>query len=207
MPSAILDPLGRVEVTLAAGDALAVYSLGSFFVYQKGTYNNVPDQLSLLTDTGPISAGSAGSYVSSTFASGAVLVIEAYGGREVRYETGASAAVKNPRLAAPVQPTPGVLNATGTLTAAMLLSGIVTSTSGAAVAATLDTGAIMEAASDWGADDSITWSVINTGGNTFTVTASAGHTIVGVAAVVTVTSALFRTRRSAASTFITYRLA
>jgi hypothetical protein len=48
--------------------------------------------------------------------------------------------------------------------------------------------------------------VINTGGNTFTVTAATGHTIVGVAAVVTVTSGNFRTRKTAADTFITYRM-
>jgi hypothetical protein len=118
---------------------------------------------------------------------------------------GASASVFE-RQSGPYQPTPGVLNATGALTAALILGGIVTSTTGAAVAATLDTGTAMDAAATFAVDDAFDWSVINTGGNTFTVTAAAGHTIVGVAAVVTVTSALFRTRKTAANTFVTYRI-
>src|SRR6185369_5116660 len=84
------------------------------------------------------------------------------------------------------QPTPGTLNATGALTLALLQTRIVTSTTGAAVVATLDTGTVMDAAQTWAVGDSIDWNVINTGGNAFTVTAAAGHTIVGVAAVATV---------------------
>jgi hypothetical protein len=99
------------------------------------------------------------------------------------------------------------LNATGTLTAALIYTKIVTSTTGAAVTATLDTGTVMDASATWAINDSFDWSIINTGGNTLTVTAATGHTIVGVAAVVTVTSATFRTRKTAANTFVTYRLA
>lgn len=108
------------------------------------------------------------------------------------------------------QGAPGVLDATGTLTAAMIRARIVTSTSAAAVAATLDTGAAMDtafaAAFAVAVDGSVDWQVINTGPNTFTVTASVGHTIVGAAAVTTATSSLFRSRRTAANTWITYRL-
>jgi len=49
--------------------------------------------------------------------------------------------------------------------------------------------------------------VINTGGsNAFTVTAATGHTIVGAAAVAASSSGLFRTRKTAANTFVTYRI-
>jgi hypothetical protein len=75
------------------------------------------------------------------------------------------------------------------------------------VAATLDTGTVMDAAGTFAVDDSFDWAIINTGGNTLTVTASTGHTIVGTATVVTVVSARFRTRKTAANTFVTYRLA
>lgn len=109
-------------------------------------------------------------------------------------------------LASQYQATPVALNATGAITAAAIFGGILTSTTGAAVAGTVPTGAVMEAATNLAVGDSFDWSVINTGGNTFTVTAATGHTLVGVAAVVTVTSALFRTVKTAASTFITYRL-
>lgn len=54
--------------------------------------------------------------------------------------------------------------------------------------------------------DSIDWAVINTGPNTFTVTADTDHTLVGAGAVATATSGLFRTRKTAANTFVTYRI-
>ncbi len=38
------------------------------------------------------------------------------------------------------------------------------------------------------------------------VVSAYGHTVVGAGAVATATSGLFRTRKSAASTFITYRI-
>ncbi len=65
----------------------------------------------------------------------------------------------------------------------------------------------MDAAAEFADDDSFDWSVINTGPNTFTVTAATDHTIVGAAAVATATSGLFRTRKTAANTFVTYRVA
>jgi hypothetical protein len=106
-----------------------------------------------------------------------------------------------------VQSAPGTLNATGTLTAALILGGIVTSTTASAVTATLDTGAVMDAVTDMAADDGFLWAAINTGGsNAFTVTASSGHTIVGAGAVTASTSGRFLTRKTAADTFVTYRL-
>ena len=44
------------------------------------------------------------------------------------------------------------------------------------------------------------------GANAFTVTAATGHTIVGAAAVANSTSGRFRTRKTAANTFVTYRI-
>lgn len=105
------------------------------------------------------------------------------------------------------QGAPGTLNATGTLTKALIEGGIVTSTTAAGVTATLDTGAVMDTGSDLGVGDSFDWSAINTGANAFTVTAAAsGHTVVGAGAVAAGTSGLFRTRKTAAETFVTYRI-
>lgn len=108
-----------------------------------------------------------------------------------------------------VQGTPGTLNATGTLTAALIASKIVTSTTAAAVTATVDTGTAMDTALSGtvAIGEAIDWSVINTGPNTFTVTAASGHTIVGAGAVATATSGSFRSKRTAANTWVTYCLA
>jgi len=122
---------------------------------------------------------------------------------QVFYNVGTAAIVPE----YPFQPTPGTLNATGTLTAALIFGGIVTSTTTAAVTATLDTGAIMDAAGTFAIGDFVDWTAINTGAtNAFTVTASSGHTVVGAGAVALSTSGRFRTLKTAASTFVSYRL-
>jgi hypothetical protein len=52
------------------------------------------------------------------------------------------------------------------------------------------------------------WSIINTGTSSGAVTLLAGtaHTIVGAAVVAIGTSAGFRTRKTAANTYVTYRI-
>ena len=66
----------------------------------------------------------------------------------------------------------------------------------------------MDAALEMEIGESFDWSAINTGAaNAFTVTAAAsGHTVVGAGAVALSSSGTFRTRKTAADTFVTYRL-
>lgn len=109
-------------------------------------------------------------------------------------------------LASQFQADPVAVNVTGPVSAAAIFGGIVTSTTAAGVTGTVPTGAVMDAASNLAVGDSFDWSVISTGANTFTVTPAANHTLVGSGAVATTTSGLFRTRKTAAGTFITYRL-
>lgn len=107
-----------------------------------------------------------------------------------------------------------VLNATGTLTAAMMLSGIVTSTSAAAVVATLDTGTLLDTGflalyPQAQASDYFEFSVVNTGPNSFTIATAGGWTDGGNAfvAVATATSARFGARRTAANTWTLFKIA
>ncbi len=83
-----------------------------------------------------------------------------------------------------------------------------TSSTAAAVTATLDTGTVMDTVIDMSVNEAFLWSAINTGGsNAFTVTAAAGgHTLVGNGAVAANSSGRFLTRRTAANTFVTYRI-
>lgn len=105
------------------------------------------------------------------------------------------------------QGTPATLNATGTLTAAQLATGIVTSTSAAAVTATLPLGTAMDTANPtFGVNTSFDFYFINTGPNTVTMTAATGFTIVGTATVLTLVSAHFRAVRTAAGTWVLYRV-
>lgn len=201
---------GSVTVILAAGESIAVATNGSTQVFQNQGFPQFPTTKVLLgTVIGGLAGVTAGNNNGQTvfgpFASGASISIES-GAALSFYEIGVSPVVQL-LYSSQISPPPTAVNVTGAVSALAIMNGLVTSTTAAAVAGTIPTGAVMEAAGDFAINDSIDWSVINTGGNTFTVTAAANHTIVGTAAVVTVTSGRFRTVKTAASTFVTYRLA
>lgn len=196
MATNVLLPNTSVTFTVAASDKIATYSLNDYTITKTVGFPNRPDIQS------SVFAGS-GANTTSAFSAATEVTITA-GSTAVQYETGTGPVIYD-RFS--YQTTPGTLNATGTLTAALILTGIVTSTTAAAVAATLDTGAVMDAVMDMDVDDSFDWSVINTGAsNAFTVTASSGHTIVGAGAVALSSSGKFRTRKTAADTYVTYRI-
>ena len=106
------------------------------------------------------------------------------------------------------QQAPAAVNTTATLTVANLKTGIITSTTAAAVTMTLPTGTLTEGGFS-GAYNNMTfeWSVINTGGtNAVTVQAGTDHTLVGSGTVSANNSGRFATRRTALNTWVTYRL-
>jgi len=119
------------------------------------------------------------------------------------------------------QGTPNAQTVAVTLTIANLLTKIVTGThaAGATQAYTLPTGTLCDAGATFAVDSCFDWSLINLSAaaiDTITVTAGADHTIVGnpivQSAHVTTggiygNSAIFRTRKTAANTFVTYRIA
>ena len=190
---------GTVTVTVPSGEKIAVQAYSSASVFQEVGYPNFPESQDLLTVVENTT------YVSAAFTNATNVTIQA-GASGATYAVGTDPVVSDDGKFQ-LQGAPGVLNATGALTAAMILSGIVTSTTAAAVAGTLPTGAVLDAASEFAIGDSFDWSVIATGANAFTVTAAAtGHTIVGTAAVATVTSGAWRTRKTAAETFVSYRI-
>jgi hypothetical protein len=115
--------------------------------------------------------------------------------------------ITNDGVIAHNQPAPAAVNATATLTVANLKAGIITSTSAAATDMTLPTGTDTEAGfSGIYTNMTFEWSVINTGPSLVRVLAGTAHTIVGSGSVATGTSGRFASRRTAANTFVTYRL-
>lgn len=197
--STLLLPNQAVTITVAASDKLATWSTSRYLVSKTIGYPNVPATVATVFD-------SSGANTTAAFSAATSVTIQA-GSSPLYYMTGTGPVIPEKTFTQATQATPGALNSTGTLTAALMLGGIVTSTTGAAVVATLDTGSVMDAVTDFAADDGFYWSAINTGGsNAFTVTASTGHTIVGAGAVAASTTGSFLTRKTAADTFITYRL-
>lgn len=189
--SASLPVLSPSTFTVLSGSRVACYSTAFYTVTQI-----------LATGVRVLLFSGGGAFTSSTFATSVNIEVTGGVNSQVFYSVGTAAFIAE----YPTQPTPGTLNATGTLTAALIFGGIVTSSTAAAVTATLDTGTIMDAANTFAINDYVDWSAINTGPNAFTVTAAAGHTIVGTAAVATLTTGRFRTVKTAAQTFVTYRL-
>jgi hypothetical protein len=95
-----------------------------------------------------------------------------------------------------------------TVTIAMILNGVLTANPSADRAYTFEVGGTSDAIGRLNILDSFDWSIVNTNA-TYKVTVTspdATHTIVGNPIVALSTSGLFRTVKTAASTFITYRL-
>ena len=105
------------------------------------------------------------------------------------------------------QPAPAAVNTTATLTIANIQSGLITTTTAAAVDMTLPTGTATEAGFAVNSDGlTFEWSVINTGSNAATIIANTDHTLVGAGAVAAGTTGRFATRRTAANTYVSYRI-
>lgn len=197
--SNIIYPQGSATVTIPAAESIAVFTDGSASVFREVGYPNVPGTKDL---EGTVVNGVT---VFGPYASGATIIVEA-GAAGALYEVGVAPVIAETK-ASQVQGDPVALNATGAVTAAAILGGIVTSTTAAAVAGTVPTGTVMDAATEMAIGDSFDWSVINTGAtNAFTVTAATAHTLVGGAVVALSSSGRFRTRKTAVGTFVTYRL-
>jgi len=106
-----------------------------------------------------------------------------------------------------VQGAPAAVSAAGTLTAAQLLSGIVVC-SGTPGTQTLPTVALLEAVlTNAKVDSGFEVSFVNTAGSTLTLAVGTGWTIVGTLTAATVTSALFRARKTGDGAYTLYRIA
>lgn len=206
---------GNVSITLTGSQKVAVYTQGVAQVYRNSGFANYPSQNALV---GTVINGQT---VFGTYTGGATVVIEASGGLDVYYEVGTDPVVKQGRLPNGTQVTPTAKTVTVTLTAAELLTGLITGThtAGATQTYTVPTGTLLDAASSFNVNEYFEWSLINlsaAAADTVTIGAGTDHTLVGtmvVASAHATTGALygnaatFRTVKTAANTFVTYRIA
>jgi len=107
-----------------------------------------------------------------------------------------------------IQSTPATITTgSGTVTAAQLLAGIVVTSNATPGTQTLPTVALLEAALvNPKVDAGFEVSFINTGGATMTVAAGTGWSTVGTLTAVTLTSALFRARKTGDGSWTLYRI-
>lgn len=106
-----------------------------------------------------------------------------------------------------IQRDPFAINGSGSLPVSALYNSLINGSAGLLGATgTLPTGAAIDASSDFRMDDAFDWNIMSTGLGTFSIGASAGHTIVGAAGVGPGQSGSFRTRKTGANVFVTYRI-
>jgi hypothetical protein len=194
------------DIVVPATESIAVACQGSAQVFRKQGFPNYPDVVTLI---GTVTNGQT---VFGPFSSGAVIVVEASGGVVAFYEVGTAPVVQQGRLNAQVQVTPANIadGASMAFAAADLLTGYVTATPTTSRNVQLPTGAAMDLASNFAINDSFDWTLLTLAAFALTVTQGAsGHTIVGGAATAATANSVarFRTRKTAADTFVSYRIA
>jgi hypothetical protein len=201
MSNSIAFANGSAQVTLTAGQSIALYSLAQVQVFELVGFPNYPVQENL-------QATFTGYQILGPYANGATLAISP-GPGDVLYSIGVAPVVSGVAY----QGAPAAQNTAGTLTTAEVTGGIVTTTqaTGATIAVLLPNGADMDDASQFDVNESFDWVLINNSAaaaDTVTITnAASGNNISGPAIVAATTSAIFRTRKTAADTFVTYRIA
>lgn len=200
--SLVVAPFGSSnDVVVPASGIVTAFSRGAFSVQVQNNPNaNVPPVWSILAQ---VPANTV--YTSSAFTAGAVIRIDASGGQEVGFDVGTSPGVKLGRAVVAQAVSVSASNTASTLTMANIIGGIITS-SGSAIALTLPTGAVADAASSFDNGEGVFWSLISTAGTVTVTAAASGHTVVGAGAVLTGITGRFCTVKTAASTFVTYRV-
>jgi hypothetical protein len=193
---------GTATVSVPANEKIAVQAYSPASVFQEVGYPNFPetnDLLSVVENT---------TYVSAAFSAAATVIIQA-GASGAYYSVGVAPDINNNGNWQP-QGAPADIADGGSMiaTAANVLTGIVTSTLTQARNLQLPTGANIDLATEWAIGDSFDCTFMTLGAFVMTITVNTGVTIVG-AAVTAATAgsvARFRLRKTAADTFIAYRV-
>lgn len=215
MSDTIIYAQGRQEIAVPSAEKIAVFTQGSALVYQEVGYPNFPSKLDFL---GTVENEQT---VFGAYASGATIIVENQGAAPVFCNVG-TAPVTVEYARGPFQGAPTAMTTTANITAGGILSKIITGahTAGATQTYTLPTGTLLDAALELDIGEYVDWTLINlsaAAADTITLAAAAGgHTLVGVVLVPSShistggltgqNTARMRTRKTAANTFVSYRL-
>jgi hypothetical protein len=193
---------GTAVVTVPAGEKIAVQAFSPASVFQEVGFPNFPDSQDLLTVVENTT------YVSPAFTNATIVTIQA-GASGANYAVGTAPTISNNGNWQP-QPAPANIADGGSMaaTAANLLTSIITATPTASRDIQLPTGAALDAATEWAIADSFDFSVITLAAFALTLTVNTGVTIVGGPATGAASGAAarFRIRKTAADTFVVYRI-
>ena len=193
---------GTAVVTVPAGEKIAVQAYSPASVFQEVGYPNFPESQDLLQVVENTT------YVSSAFTNATSVTIQA-GASGAYYSVGVAPDISNNGNWQP-QGDPANIADGGSMiaTAANVLTGIVTSTLTQNRNLQLPTGTNLDLATEWAIGDSFDVTFMTLGAFVMTITVNTDVTIVGsaVTAATAGSVARFRLRKTAANTFIAYRI-
>ena len=193
---------GTATVAVPAGEKIAVQAFSTAQVFQEVGFPNFPEANDLLTTVDNTT------YVSGAFTNATNVIIQA-GASGAYYSVGVSPDISNNGNWQP-QGAPANIADGGSMaaTAANVVTGIITATPTSARDIQLPTGANLDLATEWAIGDSFDFSVITLAAFALTLTVNTNVTIVGSAATAATSgaSARFRCRKTAADTFVVYRI-
>jgi hypothetical protein len=193
---------GTATVTVPAGEKIAVQAYSPASVFQEVGYPNFPESQDLLTVVDNTT------YVSGAFTNATSVTIQA-GASGAYYSVGVAPDISNNGNWQPQGAPANIADGASMIaTAANVLTGIVTATPTEARNIQLPTGTNLDLATEWAIGDSFDFSVITLAAFALTLTVNTDVTIVGAAATAATAgaSARFRCRKTAANTFVVYRI-
>jgi hypothetical protein len=193
---------GTATVTVPAGEKIAVQAYSPASVFQEVGYPNFPESQDLLQVVENTT------YVSGAFTNATSVTIQA-GASGAYYSVGVAPDISNNGNWQP-QGAPANIADGGSMiaTAANVLTGIVTSTLTQARNLQLPTGTNLDLATEWAIGDSFDVTFMTLGAFVMTITDNTDVTIVGSAVTANTAGSVarFRLRKTAANTFIAYRI-
>jgi hypothetical protein len=193
---------GTGTVTVPAGEKIAVQAFSPASVFKEVGYPNFPESQDLLTVVENTT------YVSDAFTNATSVTIQA-GASGAYYSVGVAPDISNNGNWQP-QGAPANIADGGSMiaTAADVLTGIITATPTASRNIQMPTGANLDLATEWAIGDSFDFSIITLAAFALTLTVNTNVTIVGAAATAATSgsTARFRVRKTAADTFVAYRI-
>jgi hypothetical protein len=198
----IIFAQGTATVAVPAGEKIAVQAYSPASVFQEVGFPNFPEANDLLTVV------ENATYVSSAFTNATNVIIQA-GASGAYYSVGVAPDINNSGNWQPQGAPANIADGASMIaTAANVLTGIITATPTAGRDVQLPTGANLDLATEWAIGDSFDFSLITLAAFALTLTVNTGVTIVGAAATAGTAgaSARFRCRKTAADTFVVYRL-
>jgi hypothetical protein len=198
----IIFAQGTATVAVPAGEKIAVQAYSPASVFQEVGFPNFPDANDLL------SVVENTTYVSSAFTNATNVTIQA-GASGAYYAVGVAPTISNNGNWQPQGAPANIADGASMIaTAAEVLTGIVTATPTTTRSIQLPLATNLDLATDFAIGDSFDFSVITLAAFALTITVNTGVTIVGSAATAATSgaSARFRLRKTAAATYIVYRI-